>query len=223
MDPTKKELYTATRPSGVNVGDPLIFDGWSKIRSNDACNWILLQLVGPTTVGVKATGAGGVDELISTVSDDDILFGAFRVHVAGQVKFYHFLFLGATASGMKKGKASMYESGIFQVRHFKYEASIHVTEACAIFISVGTRGCSWESQILRPRRTVRGQHPGANSQSHGSSRGLNRIRMMNRNFEHLTFFKSLGVQRRKRLLTIATRGNKFARHQYLPYKKLTDD
>jgi hypothetical protein len=71
-------------------------------------------LSAPTTVSVKSTGSGGIHELIANVSDDEILFAAVRVDVAGSIKFFHVYFVGANVSGMKKGKASMYESGIFQ-------------------------------------------------------------------------------------------------------------
>jgi hypothetical protein len=127
MDPTKKELYTAKRSSNVDVSDPLISEGWEKVRSDiEDTNWIILYLSNPTTVSVKSVGSGGAEEFISNLNDDEILFGGLRAQVNDTVKFYHIYFVGSNVNALKKGKASMFESGIFQSlvgAHGKFEFS----------------------------------------------------------------------------------------------------
>jgi hypothetical protein len=109
-------INVAKRASGINCDDPAIQESWNSLRSDDdPHNWLWLHLVAATAVGVKSTGSGGAQELIATASDDEILFGALRVNISeGASKFFHVYFVGANVNGMKKGKASMYESGIFQ-------------------------------------------------------------------------------------------------------------
>lgn len=115
MDPSKKDLYTAKRPSGVNTEDPAISCAWENLRSDSTdCNWILLFLNTPSVVAVRGTGDGGVPEFISNLNDDEILFGAIRLVIEGQVKFFHVFFVGQNVGAMKKGKASLYEAGVFQ-------------------------------------------------------------------------------------------------------------
>ena len=115
MDPTKKELYVAKRPSGVNTEDPAIQEGWDRVRNDEdnSATWLLLSL-NNTVVSVKSVGAG-IDEFISQLNDDEILFGGIRASINDQTKFFHVYFVGSNVEGMKKGKASLYESGIFQV------------------------------------------------------------------------------------------------------------
>ena len=36
MDPTKKELYTAKRSSGVDLTDPAISEEWEKVKSDNS-------------------------------------------------------------------------------------------------------------------------------------------------------------------------------------------
>ena len=115
MDPTKKELYTAKRPSGVNLEDPSIQSTWSELRADTSeTKWLWLHLSQPTVVSVKCSGAGDIHEMISAASDDEILFGAIRLMAGAQVKFFHVFFVCVNVNGMKKGKASLFESGIFQ-------------------------------------------------------------------------------------------------------------
>ena len=115
MNFEKKELYTAKRASGINVDDPVIQLTWEKLRSNnESTNWMLLYLSAPTVVSVKSFGSGGVEELISQLTENDIFFGSIRVTVNSQTRFYHIYYVGGDVNGMKAGKASMFESGIFQ-------------------------------------------------------------------------------------------------------------
>ena len=137
MDPTKKELYTAKRSSGVDLSDPAISSSWELVRSDeDPANWVVLFLSSASTVAVKETGTG-IEEMISRVSDDDMLFGAFRVRIVGLTKFFHFLFIGANVSAIKKSKATMYESGIFQVR---IQSCFLIALICSLIFSPCLKG-----------------------------------------------------------------------------------
>lgn len=115
MDPSKKELYTAKRASNVNVDDPRIAETWNLVRSDSSPeNWMVLGFSAPTSVCVNSFGSGGVEELIAHLNDDEILFCALRCSISGATKFFHLFFVGENVSGMKRGKSTMYESGIFQ-------------------------------------------------------------------------------------------------------------
>lgn len=115
MDPTKKELYTAKRPSGLDTSDPSVQSIIDQLRSDsDPTNWILLKVVG-TTLAVQSAGSGGLTELSTALVDDDVLYGALRCEVDGKVRFYHVFFVGTAVGAMKKGKASMYKSAVFSM------------------------------------------------------------------------------------------------------------
>jgi hypothetical protein len=89
MDPTKKELYTAKRSSGINCSDPQIQETWNLVRDdNNVVAWMLLGYADPSTIQVISNGEGSIEECIGSLSDDAIYFGAFRAIVAGSVKFF---------------------------------------------------------------------------------------------------------------------------------------
>ncbi len=114
MDPTKKELYSAKRPSGLNISDPDVLKKIERLKSDaDGTNWLLLKIKNVEGLSVHAHGEAGFDELHSSLSDDDVFYGAIRCMINGKVKFYHIFFVGVDVSGMKKGKASLYKSSIF--------------------------------------------------------------------------------------------------------------
>ena len=115
MDPTKKELYTAKRPSGLNTSNVDLQPAIDKLRSDeDPTNWLLLKVAG-TSVVVHGFGADGLVGFSAALNDDDAYYGVIRCTVDGLVKFYHVYFVGQNMSGMKKGKASMYKSAIFSM------------------------------------------------------------------------------------------------------------
>lgn len=116
MNPEKKDLYTAKRPSGVDTSSPAVKDAIDQLRSDESSvNWILLRVNTANAVEVFAAGVDGAQGLQAALNDSDIFFGALRCSVAGKVKFFHIFFVGSEVSGMKKGKASMYKSAIFQL------------------------------------------------------------------------------------------------------------
>ena len=115
MDPTKKELYTAKRPSGLDTSNADLQPAIDKLRSDeDPTNWLLLKVAG-TTVLVHNLGNDGLTGFSASLKDDDAYYGVIRCTVDGMVKFYHVYFVGQNISGMKKGKASMYKSAIFSM------------------------------------------------------------------------------------------------------------
>lgn len=115
MDYQKKELYTQTKSSGVIVDD-ISIQAWNDVRNDDTdSNWILLGFVDNTTiVTLKAKGTGNLEELIRNLNQNEIMFGGIRCSVTAKVKFYHIFFVGQNVSAMKKGKSSMYKSGVLQ-------------------------------------------------------------------------------------------------------------
>jgi hypothetical protein len=115
MDPTKKDLYTAKRPSGVDTSDPEVQNVIEKLRSDsDPVNWIILKLNGTAAI-VHGYGPDGISEFSSNLNDEDIYYGAIRCVVDDLVKFYHVFFVGQQVGGMKRGKASLYKSAIFSL------------------------------------------------------------------------------------------------------------
>jgi hypothetical protein len=113
MDTTKKELYTAKRPSGLDTSVPEIQSLVEQLRSDaDPLNWLLLKANG-ATLAVHGSGAGGLAEFSSSLTDDEVLYGALRCTVDGKVRFFHIYFVGQNVSALKKGKASMYKSAVF--------------------------------------------------------------------------------------------------------------
>lgn len=116
MNPEKKDLYTAKRPSGVDTSNPEVKAAIEQLRSDESSvNWILLKVNSSNAVELFGAGVNGAEEMRDALDDNDIFFGALRCNVAGKVKFFHVFFVGADVSGMKKGKASMYKSAIFQL------------------------------------------------------------------------------------------------------------
>jgi hypothetical protein len=106
MDPTKKELYTAKRSSDVNVSSPAIRAAWAAIRSDaDPTDWALLQYTGqPGVIDVVATGSGGVDEMLTHLSDDKVSFVGGRRSRGGATRFYFFYFVGRDIGSMARGE-----------------------------------------------------------------------------------------------------------------------
>ena len=108
-------VLPSKRDSGVDVTDPAISSTWNNIRTDsNEMRWMLLGIRGNSLIELKAAGSLSIDEMISAATDDEILFGGFRTQVGDCAKFYHFFFVGANVSGVKKGKASMYKSGVLQ-------------------------------------------------------------------------------------------------------------
>lgn len=142
MNFDKKELYTAKRSSGVNV-DPDIALQWNVVRSDsENDNFILLTYSGNDIV-LCAHGDGGLQGLLSHLNDDHIFFGGLRAEVDGLIKFFSFSFIGSAVNGMKKGKASLHKTAVF-----------NTLEGCHGEISCpgGIEDATKESIILRIMR-----------------------------------------------------------------------
>ena len=115
MNPSKKDLYTAKRPSGLDTTDVAIQIAIESLRSDsDPVNWLQLKVNG-TTLVPHASGTGGLSEFISSLNEDDVYYGALRCSVDGKTRFYHVYFVGQAVGAMKKGKASMYKSAVFSL------------------------------------------------------------------------------------------------------------
>jgi hypothetical protein len=122
MDPTKKELYTAKRSSGVDCSDPRILEIWEKIKDDhEPTQWLLIGYINPSTVVLTHYGER-FDEMLSYMNDDECLFGVLRGKISGADKFFSLSFVGENVNGMKKGKASMHKSSVLNM--FEVHGSI---------------------------------------------------------------------------------------------------
>ena len=95
---------------GIDLSDPAILESWSQVTGPESENWVLLHL--PTTNVASFYKKGTtVEELLSVGFDDDnVYFGAVRVTIESQTKYFKFSFIGTNVSGMKKAKVSIYIS-----------------------------------------------------------------------------------------------------------------
>lgn len=111
MDPTRKELYTTKKTSGLNVNaDPKLEEAVKSLKNDsESTNWLLMKVSG-TELLLHSTGSEGINELLSSLSDEDVFYGAFKALVDSKVKFFHMYIVGQSVGGMKKGKASLYKS-----------------------------------------------------------------------------------------------------------------
>lgn len=114
MDPTKKELYTAKRNTGLDVSDTDVIDAWNGVRDTDF-NWLIVvvELSGNARMTLHRTGSGGFDEMKNVLNDDNIYYCIFKLKVFGISKFIHMYFIGDNVNGIKRGKGSLYKTSIF--------------------------------------------------------------------------------------------------------------
>lgn len=119
MDPTKQELYTAKRESGVDMTtDVAIMETFIEIKSEtNSTNWMLISLVGKSPKVQFHCKGENVDEVIAALSDDHAFYGVLKVQIAHHgvpcSKFIQVFFIGENVGGMKKGKHSLFRSGVF--------------------------------------------------------------------------------------------------------------
>lgn len=115
MDPTKKELYTAKRSSGLNIINPVVNDIIQKLRSDsDSTNWILMKVI-DNNISIHAYGENGLQGFSDNLNDEDVYYGVIRCLVDSKVKFYHICVVGNDVNAMKKGKSSLYKQAIFSL------------------------------------------------------------------------------------------------------------
>lgn len=118
MDPTKKELYTAKRESGVDMtSDSLILETFNEIKNGNDTNWMLISLIG-NTPNIQFNNKGSsIDEFINLCDEDHAYYGIIKVNISHHnvtcVKFMQVFYIGDNIGGMKRGKHSMFRSGVF--------------------------------------------------------------------------------------------------------------
>eukprot|EP01031_Cornospumella_fuschlensis_P042198 gene42198-51533_t len=131
MDPTKKELYTAKRSAGLATDDGEVVTAVQRLKDDsDPTNWLVMRVENNTALRLVASGPGGVSELISSLTNEDIFYGAVRALVDGKVKFFHVYFVGANVSALKKGKGSLHKGAAFQAveAHGELNCSVDLSE-----------------------------------------------------------------------------------------------
>jgi hypothetical protein len=145
MDPTKKELYTAKRSSGVDCSDPRIIEMWERVKDDhDPIQWLLIGYLNSSTVVLIQSGER-FDEMLSYMNDDECLFGALRGKVSGADKFFSLSFVGENVNGMKKGKASMHKSAVLNL--FEVHGSITLSGQCEANPTVATQQISQQFRV----------------------------------------------------------------------------
>ena len=116
MDPTKKELYTTKRSSGLDVSDSSINAFINKLKDDSSdINWILFNIAPTNSLTVYKSGSNDFLELRNHLTDDDVFYGVIKCLISNKVKFYHIYFVGLNVNAMKKGKSSLYKSLIFSL------------------------------------------------------------------------------------------------------------
>lgn len=124
MDPTKKELYTTKRSSGIDCNDNNIIETWELIKNdNNSLKWLLIGYSNPSKVILLQSGEN-FEELLTFLNDDECFFGVFRCQIEGNDKFFTFSFVGENVNGMKKGKASMHRSAVLNL--FEVHGSVSI-------------------------------------------------------------------------------------------------
>lgn len=117
MDPEKKSLYTAKRPSGLNTTDIDLQPVVARLKNDEGdINWLLLTVNSTSNVlELSSSGNSGIDELKANLNDETIFYGVFKCAIAGKSKFFHLYFVGPNVPAMKKGKGSLNKNAIFQL------------------------------------------------------------------------------------------------------------
>lgn len=113
MDPTKKELYTAKRSSGLDTDNEEVKEAIREFRQGDRSNWLLLKLTTANGIELHGVGSGGLEEMVASLSPTEVYYGAIKAKVSELVRFYHINIIGAEIGGMKRGKAAMHKPAIF--------------------------------------------------------------------------------------------------------------
>lgn len=115
MDPTKKELYTTKRSSGIDCSDINIIETWELIKNdNNNIKWLLIGYLNQSKVTLINNGED-FNDLLVLLNDDECYFGVLRCKIDKNDKFFTFSFVGENVNGMKKGKASMHRSAILNL------------------------------------------------------------------------------------------------------------
>lgn len=116
MDPTKKELYTTKRTTGVTpIEDGSIDNILSILKNqNEKLNWILLKINTNKKIIIDSNGSNGLQEFLSYLNDNEIFYGILRIHLLNlnQIKFIHVTFLGSNINPIKKGQGILYQTSI---------------------------------------------------------------------------------------------------------------
>jgi len=121
----------------IDLTDPALAEAWARITKNDASdNWLLFNFVesGPAKLAVAGVGQGGMAELASKLSSDQIQVGAFRVvgvdnretTVSRRPKFIWFTSIGSGVSVLKKARVSVQKPDLakfFSSAQFNVEIS----------------------------------------------------------------------------------------------------
>mmetsp|Transcript_37087 Transcript_37087/g.110711 ORF Transcript_37087/g.110711 Transcript_37087/m.110711 type:complete len:147 (+) Transcript_37087:38-478(+) len=97
--------------SGLDVSDPAIAEAWNKVRTDaKEETWMLLEYEGKSKLKVRASGAGGAEDLLANVTDELILYGGLRTKAG---KFLCLMSMGEDAGAMARGRAAAHKNAAF--------------------------------------------------------------------------------------------------------------
>ncbi|EAA35948.1 actin depolymerizing protein [Neurospora crassa] len=102
----------------MSLSSPEILTAYDAVRSDRSPeNWLLLSNASPTTqtLSLKATGSGGIPELLSHLSPTEVQYAYVRIQYANdaesvRVKFALIIWIGEQTKVMRKARVSI-ESG----------------------------------------------------------------------------------------------------------------
>mmetsp|Transcript_39234 Transcript_39234/g.124712 ORF Transcript_39234/g.124712 Transcript_39234/m.124712 type:complete len:144 (+) Transcript_39234:86-517(+) len=97
--------------SGLDVQDPAITEAWARVRADgEPETWLLLEYEGKSKLKLRAVGAGGAEELLANVGDDQVTFGGLRTKAG---KFLCLMCMGEEVGGMARGRAAAHKNAAF--------------------------------------------------------------------------------------------------------------
>jgi len=116
----------------ADVSDPAITEAYEDVRSDKTeTNWLLVTYESAKSdkLVLVGTGSGGLDELVSKLSDSDAAFAYARVTYANDVeskrsKFILVTWIGPSVKVMRKAKVSVHAADVKAVlRSFSIEVA----------------------------------------------------------------------------------------------------
>ena len=109
MEHKDLSIANAKRSAGVDLTDEALSSAWRAVQENSLTYVAVLLTSNKASLHSSGTS---LDELIASLNDDNVFYGALIAHVCDQRKVYTFFIVGANVGGMARGKASMNKSGV---------------------------------------------------------------------------------------------------------------
>ncbi|CCC14063.1 hypothetical protein SMACR_08512 [Sordaria macrospora] len=119
----------------MSLQTPEILTAYDSVRSDKSpTNWLLLSNSSPSTqtLSLKATGSGGIPELLSHLSPSEVSYAYVRIQYANdaesvRVKFALIIWIGEQTKVMRKARVSI-ESGEVKKVLAHHSVSVQASE-----------------------------------------------------------------------------------------------